>query len=130
MSTPQFFKFFLITSVVTAGLLIGLCQLTLFEPFLPFSLVTLVVFMLLTLLMFWVGKISANSKNKGLFTTLAMGFTFGKIFLSILVVIGYHQLFEPPSRLFLLPFFIVYLLFTVLETYMLMQIGQEKQIAG
>ena len=83
--------------------------------------------MLLTLGMFFVGNITSKSSNKGLFTAMVMGFTFGKIFLSLFVVIGYHQIGQPASKIFLLPFFIVYLIFTVFETYLMMQIGQHSK---
>jgi len=85
--------------------------------------------MLLTLGMFFVGNITAKSSNKGLFTAMVMGFTFGKIFLSLFVVIGYHQIGQPTSKIFLLPFFIVYLIFTIFETYLMMQISQNSKPA-
>ncbi len=85
--------------------------------------------MLLTLAMFLVGDITAKSSNKNLFTTVILGFTFGKIFLSLFVVLGYFQVAQPSSKIFLLPFFIVYLIFTIFETYLMMQIGQHSKPA-
>ncbi len=73
------------------------------------------------------GEKTAKSSNKGLFTGVVIFSTFGKIFLSFLVVIGYYELGEPTSKIFLLPFFIVYLIFTVFETYLMMQIGQNTK---
>ena len=85
--------------------------------------------MLLTVAMFFAGGITAKSSNKNLFTTIVLGFTFSKIFLSLIVVLGYYQLAQPTSKLFLLPFFIVYLIFTIFETYLMMQIGQNTKPA-
>lgn len=85
--------------------------------------------MLLTLAMFLVGGITAKSTNKSLFTGVVLGFTFGKIFLSLFVVLGYYELAQPASKIFLLPFFIVYLIFTIFETYLMMQIGQHTKPA-
>jgi len=79
--------------------------------------------------MFILGGVTAKSTNKSLFTGVILGFTFGKIFLSLLVVIGYVQLAQPASKIFLLPFFIVYLIFTIFETYLMMQIGQHSKPA-
>ena len=86
--------------------------------------------MALTLAMFTVGRITAKSSNKSLFTGMVLGFTFGKIFLSIVVVIGYFKFGNPPSRLFILPFFIVYLIFTIFETYIMMQVGKRQATAN
>lgn len=77
--------------------------------------------------MFLVGKITANSDNKGLFTGTILGFTFAKMLLSVIIVVGYAQLGNPPTKLFILPFFIVYLIFTIFETYIMMQIGQQSK---
>lgn len=85
--------------------------------------------MLLTLAMFFVGGMTAKSTNKNLFTTIVLGFTFGKIFLSLFVVLGYYQIAQPTSKIFLLPFFIVYLIFTIFETYLMMQIGKNTKPA-
>ena len=85
--------------------------------------------MLLTLAMFLAGSVTATSSNKSLFTGVVLGFTFGKIFLSLLVVAGYYELAHPASKIFLLPFFIVYLIFTIFETYLMMQIGQHTKPA-
>ena len=85
--------------------------------------------MLLTLAMFFVGSMTAKSTNKNLFTTIVLGFTFGKIFLSLFVVLGYYQIAQPTSKIFLLPFFIVYLIFTIFETYLMMQIGKNTKPA-
>jgi hypothetical protein len=79
--------------------------------------------------MIFVGEKTAQSSNKGLFTGIVLGFTFGKIFLSLLIVIGYHQLAQPNSKIFILPFFLVYLIFTIFETYIMMQIGQQSKPA-
>ena len=85
--------------------------------------------MLLTLAMFLLGGATAKNKDTNLFTGVVLGFTFGKIFLSFLIVVGYHQLAQPTSKIFLLPFFIVYLIFTIFETYLMMQIGQHSKPA-
>jgi len=126
LESAAFYKYFTIVSISTAVLLFALCQFPLLQPYLIFSVISLALFMLLTLLMFVVGGITAKSSNKNLFTTVILGFTFGKIFLSLFVVLGYHQLAQPPSKIFLLPFFIVYLVFTIFETYLMMQIGQHS----
>ena len=127
MSNSAFYKYFALISLGTAALLIGLAQLDLLYPYLTFAFISLALFMGLTLAMFLIGKITVKSDNKTLFTGTVLGFTFAKMLLSILIVIGYHQIGNPPSKLFIIPFFIVYLIFTIFETYIMMQIGQQSK---
>jgi len=122
-----FYRYFLIVSGATALCILGSGQLSLFKPFLLFSFICLFLFMGLTMLMFYIGSKTATSSNKGLFTGVILGFTFGKILLSLFVVLSYHHFGNPPSKIFLLTFFLIYLIFTIFETYVMMQIGQHSQ---
>lgn len=58
-----------------------------------------------------------------------LGATFGKIFFSLFLVIIYNHIAQPSSKVFIIPFFIVYLIFTIFETYLMMQLGQNSKPA-
>ena len=127
MSATDFYKYFGLVSLGTAALLFGLSQIAILQPYLLFSFISLALFMLLTLVMFLFGEKTAKSSNKNLFTTLVLGFTFLKIFLSLFVVIAYYKVGNPSSKVFLIPFFIVYLIFTIFETYLMMKISKNTK---
>ena len=74
--------------------------------------------------MYQAGYRAAMSDNKNDFTNAVLGFTVGKMFLAILVILGYSLLAQPPDKLFIIPFFAIYLIYTIFETYFMMKLGR------
>lgn len=70
---------------------------------------------------------SLDSRNKYLFNYLTMGFVFLKMLLSLVLIIGYKWRFHPDNYLFIAPFFIIYLIFTVFEVYFTMKLISKKK---
>ncbi len=60
------------------------------------------------------------------FVPLFMGFVFGKMAVSILLIVLYVKLAQPSNRLFLLPFFLNYLAYTIFETAFLMKMARRN----
>ncbi len=89
--------------------------------------ISLGLFFFITILMFNFGKQAALSDNKHTFTNVFLGFTTGKIFLIILFVFGYSRITEPETKFFILPFFSMYLIYTIFETYVMMKLGRIKK---
>jgi len=89
--------------------------------------ISLGLFFFITILMFHFGKQAALSDNKHTFTNVFLGFTTGKIFLIILFVFGYSRITEPETKFFILPFFSMYLIYTIFETYVMMKLGRIKK---
>ncbi len=114
-------------SVLTAGLLL-VCYLLstrLPEVFLwDFLLLTVALFFFLSTGIFYMGAKAAMSKDSNAFTRLIMVFTFGKLFLSALLVIGWVKLKAPENMLFVVPFFAIYIIYTVFETNTLTHLGK------
>jgi len=74
--------------------------------------------------MYYAGRKAAFSDNKHDFTNVSLGVTIGKIFIAILFILGYNQLMQPDSRFFIIPFFLMYLIYTIFETYIMMKLGR------
>lgn len=120
-------KFILQLLLVTAfsGLvLFGLHQIDRLQPYGLLSLLSIGMFVLLSIIMYVRGRKSAHSDNKNEFTNTVMGFTMGKMFLSIVIIYGYLKVFEPGDKLFIVPFFTVYLIYTAFEIYFMMKLGR------
>ena len=83
-------------------------------------------FTLFSLLMFIIGERTARSTNKHSFTNAALGFTAGKMFLTLIFIVTYSKIVHPESPLFVLPFMITYFCFTIFETYFMMKLGKIK----
>ncbi|MCB0633215.1 MAG: hypothetical protein KDD15_25925, partial [Lewinella sp.] len=92
----------------------------------PLSWLSLFLFILLSILMYYVGKRSSMSENKNDFTNVVLGFTIGKMFLSIMIIYAYFSLMQPEGKWFIIPFFIVYFMYTAFETYFMMKLGKTK----
>ncbi len=115
----------LVTAASAAGLwlMLGMPQLAGFEWF---GWGCLAFFALLTVAMFYAGHGAARSSNKNDFTSVAMGFSGGKMFLSAIIILIYVELAVPTSKFFILPFFALYLIYTVFEVYFMMKLGRMK----
>lgn len=115
----------LLTAASAAGLwlMLGMPQLAGFEWF---GWGCLIFFVLLTIAMFYAGHSAARSSNKNDFTNAAIGFSGGKIFLSAIIILMYVELAAPTSKFFILPFFALYIIYTVFEVYFMSKLGRMK----
>ncbi len=121
--------FFLQLSVLTLLAALALTLIQRYPDFAAhklFSWCCLGLYVLLSVLMFYAAHAAARSENKNDFTTVAMGFSGGKIFLSAILILIYAELTAPSSKLFVLPFFGIYLLYTIFEVYFMMRLGRMK----
>ncbi len=100
-----------------------------FGTFVQYSSVTwwsLAMFIPLSIGMFFLGHKAANSENKFFFHNLIILTIFVKMFLSVIVLLMYKKIFHPETKNFTLPFFLVYFIFTIFETYFMVKLAQLK----
>ena len=126
MNLQNFYTQLTIVTVFTAIILFLLNQATALQPYQMFSWICLVFFLLLTLIMYYFGERASKSKNKNDFTNTVIGFMAGKMMLAGIIIVMYSKLVEPVSKIFILPFFVVYIIFTTFETYFMMKVGKEN----
>ena len=67
-----------------------------------------------------------NNDNKNTFIGLMYAYMGGKMFLSVVLIMLYYFYVEPETKLFILPFFVVYLIFTIFESYFLMKLNENS----
>lgn len=125
MTNQQFlFQLIIITGLCAVGLwglMEGVPDLRAYQAL---GWISLVGFTALSGLMFWAGRKAALSKNKNDFTSAVLGFTMGKMFLAVIIIYAYMKLAQPADKLFVIPFFGVYVVYTVFETYFMMKLGR------
>ncbi len=92
-----------------------------------FSFFSLGAFFLFTLAVFFVAQAAIRSKSPTAFVQAVIGILAFKLFGAVLLILLYDRLFEPETRWFLLPFFTLYLIYTILETFLLMQMGKQQK---
>ena len=126
MSSKSFYTFLTLTILLTVSLLF-LCFF-LFPPLSAYAKLgwaSLVLFINITFLMFFLGKRAIISPNKMLFSNLSMGFIFFKMVMSLMIIVAFKKMTHPASNLFIVPFFIVYLTFTIFETYLMLKLTHK-----
>jgi len=126
MTQRQFYLQLLLVSALTAVALFFINQLPALAAYASLSWLSVAFFIFLSIGMYYAGRRSALSDNKHHFTNTIMGFTMGKMMLSILLILGYLKLAEPETKLFILPFFGVYLVYTIFETYFMTRLGRTN----
>lgn len=95
-----------------------------------FSWLSLAFFILFSALMYFFGWQTSTSSDRNAFTRTVIGFMALKMFFSVILVATYVKLNEPDSKFFLIPFIIVYLVFTSFETYFMSRLGKRKPVVG
>lgn len=90
------------------------------------SVMTVVLFTLLSIGLFIALKISVKSTNKQLFISYTLINMIVRMVMSIVLLLGYRELFKPIDGKFVLPFLLIYVLFTIFETSFMLKIADEK----
>ncbi len=128
MSDIRFLLQLLAVSIGCVGLTLGLQQVSwVFTTYAHLAWLGLGLFVGLSVLMYWSSKIAAQSSNQFLFSRLTMLFVLLKMVLTIGVVMVYQRRYLPNDRFFVVPFLMMYLIFTVFETYFLLQLVQQAK---
>ncbi len=127
MSAKVFFQQLAAVTLLAIGAAYGLLAFPQLQAYTYVAFGSLLAFFLISIIMYVAGRKAALSKNKHNFTNVSLGITMGKIFTAIIFILGYDQLLEPASRFFIIPFFIMYLIYTIFETYVMMKLGKMEQ---
>lgn len=99
----------------------------LIQPYWDLSLLSIGFYTILSILMFLLGKKTANNENINDFSQVVFGSIIGKMFLTVFLVVAYFEIKQPINSHFLLPFFLIYLAFTVFETAFMMKLSKTKK---
>ncbi len=116
-----------IISVGVALLLLLMHQWPSIGQYQTFSWICWSFYVVFSAIMFLMAKWSAWDANGKLFISTSIMLMGGKMLFSVLIVILYSKIAQPTSRSFVLPFFLVYVTFTIFETYFMMKLAEEKR---
>lgn len=92
--------------------------------FTDFSIYSILAFALLSISMYFFGLKAARSKNKYTFNNLIIGNMILKMVLCLVIIMVYRQIYTLESRAFIIPFLIIYLSYTIFETYFLTKLAK------
>jgi hypothetical protein len=126
MTNRQFYVQLGILTIVILMLMAGLHLIPILQPYWDITIGSTLLFLVLSILAWHFGQKAAMSSNKNNFTSLVLGFIFGKMFLCVIFVLLYTKTVFPDTKFFLVPFFIIYLAYTVFETMTLTKLARIK----
>jgi len=126
MKPIYFLRQLVLVSVVSIMVILALGQFAAVAPFIDLAWWSMVIFTLLNVVMYgWSYQISKNNQ-KHQFVNVFMSFTFFKLFSSFGLVAFYFFKTGPNSKLFVLPFFAIYLVYTIFEVYFMTKLSNSK----
>lgn len=126
-------QFWIQLTLVTGGTglaLFLLNNLPLFQTYQDLSLWSVILFVVISIVMFYIGRWGVEHSNKNIFTTLLFGFVAAKMFLSVVLLLVYHLFMEPANQFFILPFFLVYIVYTIFECVYLTKLNEGNSYAA
>ncbi|MEZ4948216.1 MAG: hypothetical protein R2784_02295 [Saprospiraceae bacterium] len=127
MNSGKFYSQLALVSVVMLGVLFGMKFIKPLAPYFWLSIFIWAFFIFYSVLMYVVGSLSLKNENQKSFTSLVIGFTFGKMLLAVLIIVVYSQGYNPESQLYVVPFFLIYIVYTIFETSFMMRLGNPKK---
>lgn len=123
MTYSRFYTLLAIFTAIAAAAAIITHILFPLDYAIPLTVGTIVMLVAISTGMFYVGKRTAGSENKFMFTNAFMGFTMLKLVLCGGVIAAYVLLGAPENKLFVVPFFVTYLVYTTLEVIFLVKLA-------
>lgn len=72
------------------------------------------------------GKKLSKSKNLFRFNEVIVFSTLSKMLFSIIMLVAFKKIFQPSSKYVILPFIVIYLVYTIFETYFLTKLAKQK----
>ena len=125
MESRTFFLQLLLTSGLCLLGIVSLYQFPALAPGIPLAWISLAFFVLFSLLTYVVALRISKSSKKEHFINLILAFTLIKMLFSFLLIAAYAHLATQSSKLFALPFFGIYLLFTIFESAFMIRVGKR-----
>ena len=126
MKSKTFFSNLLLTTLSAIIFVFIIRFIPGIKPFEAMGWSSVLFFVAWSLLMFYTSNKAAKDSNKNIFTSAILGFTFGKMIFAFIFVVAWAKIIEPSSKLFLVPFLGVYLIYTIFETHFMMKLGKSN----
>ena len=127
MSYQQFFLGLAISTLFAVGGVFGLANAFDVQYAMPVIIGMGLLLAGICVIMYWLGKRTAGAENKHLFGNVFIGMTGFKMFLCAGILVGYIFLAKPPNSMFIIPVFLVYLTYTILEVVSLIRLSGEAK---
>lgn len=126
MRSSFFWTCLAVVSLLTVIILYFLQTFEVLQAHFKLSLLFWSVMILTTIGLYYLGVSAIKSDNKYAFIRLVISSIMFKIVLVLVIMALYMKIASPENRYFVVPVLIIYLLFSILETYVLYKLANEK----
>ena len=121
-----FFKGFVLFLTLAAAVTVMLCRYQPFKPFVTMCWMANIIFALHAAILYLILRKSSLSPDRQRFLSVTMVNMLIKIVVSITFLIIYKLQMKPTNGKFIIPFIIIYLLYTIFETYFMLRLAELK----
>jgi len=117
----------LVASAITAGYSGELLEVTQHNILMYISIA---FFTLLAIGIFHLSEREAKSNSRNFFMQIVLINTMIKMFGAVLIVIGYFYVTKPSTSKFIVPFIIIYIMYTIFDAYFMMKISSAESVGS
>lgn len=117
MSAGRFFQLLFITLGILGVILYLMSFNSKIHEYIDIAYYSIPAFTLLSVAVYFLTEYMEKQKNKGMLINLVIINVMFKFLIAIGIVMIYHKSKDPQDGIFVLPFIIIYVVFTIFETY-------------
>ncbi|MDF1698453.1 MAG: hypothetical protein P1U56_21560 [Saprospiraceae bacterium] len=126
MSKIRFFQLLFLTVALLAGILYFMSLNEKIYEHIDIAYYAIPAFTLLSVLIYFLTEHLDKQQNKGMMINLVIMNVMFKFLIAIGIVSMYHKLRDPKDGIFVLTFIIIYVIFTIFETYFMSVQAKSK----
>ena len=119
MTNRDFYLQLVYASIISIVLLVLCYTLLPISDYVLLGVLGLVFFIVLSIFVFNMARKMTRARDLNAFTRLIMYNLMIKLFLSFAIIWVYYSIVKPQERLFILPYILIYLIFTIFEAMFL-----------
>ena len=117
MSVGKFFQLLFLTLIILIGILYFMSLNQKINEYIDIAYYAIPSFTFLSIAIYFLTIHLEKQPNKGMLLNLVIINVMFKFLIAIGVVMIYHKTKNPEDGIFVLPFIIIYVIFTIFETY-------------
>ena len=126
MSKVRFFQLLSLTLAVAIGIMYFISFNDQIKGYIDISYYAIPSFTILSVVVYFLTELLDRQSNKGILLNLVIMNVMLKFLIAIGIVAIYYKLRNPEDGIFVLPFIIIYVIFTIFETYFMSLQAKSK----
>lgn len=126
MSKSKFFQLLFLTIGILVGIMYFMSLNEKINEYIDIAYYAIPSFALLSIVIYFLTEYLEQQANKGMLLNLVIINVMFKFLIAFGVVLIYYKLRSPSDGIFVLPFIIIYVIFTIFETYFMSLQAKSK----